>query len=385
MTPPSTTLQSAGWSGSPSPSTLKPSFELAQADHEHAEAHGEAEHAAPAAEAAHGEAAPASDHAPAEVHAAADHGADAHGETAHAADAHGAHSEAPAPYKLPEELPNAFTLVTKLRAGAHGHGDGHHGESILNGPFAVHGPFWANPAFSLLYSIIVVAAIRRILRRHNLERPTRGQAFLEVVFGGLYDFFGDIFGSEENARKYVPFVGSIWIFIAFNNLFGLFPLLKSPTAHFWWAIGMGLCVFAYVNYNGIKAGGLGHYLWHLCGSPESGAAWIFAPLIFMLELIGTFIKPISLALRLSGNIFGEDKLLAAFLGLGMLSVGAIFGTPNPTWGLPLHLPFLFLAVLTSFIQATVFALLSTVYIAMLLPHHDHEHEDDEHGGHAAAH
>jgi F-type H+-transporting ATPase subunit a len=91
---------------------------------------------------------------------------------------------------------------------------------------------------------------------------------------------------------------------------------------------------------------------------------------------------VSLSLRLFGNIFGEDKLLASILGIGMLIVAAIAGTPHPPVGVPLHLPFFFLVVLLSTIQATVFSLLAAIYIVLFLPHDAHGHEET-HGGTAA--
>jgi F-type H+-transporting ATPase subunit a len=203
-----------------------------------------------------------------------------------------------------------------------------------------------------------------------------------MIFGGLFDFFKLTLGGESNARKYMPFVGSLFLFILMCNYSGLIPFLKAPTAHFWTTAGLALCVFLFVNYQGIKEAGVGHYFYHMCGNPQ-GVAWAFAPLIFVLELIGVFVKPLSLALRLAGNIFGEDMLLASFLGMGVLIGSMIFSTATPPMGLPLHIPFLFLSTLLGLIQALVFSLLSAVYIALLLPH---EHHDDEHGdgqGHEA--
>ncbi len=349
------------------PMAAKNPFLLAQAEEHHEEA--------PAAD-AH---APADPHAPADAHAAdsASHEShDAHAASAdHGGDHHGKASDV---YELPDEFPNIYTVVEKMLVK-----DKHHHEAQLKGPFAVHGPAWVNPAFAMFYGFMFLMIVRKIMRGASIENPSRAQVAIEALFKGLYDFFADILGSEANARKYVPYVGSLWLFIYLSNVCGVIPLLKAPTAHFWTTIGLGICTFFYVNYNGIKAGGLGHYIWHLCGSPENALGWGFAVLIFPLEVVGTFVKPISLALRLSGNIFGEDKLLAAFMGLGVLIVSLLFGTPTPLFGIPLHVPFLFLAMLTCAIQATVFSLLATVYIAMLLPHEHH----DEHGheGDAAHH
>lgn len=331
----------------------------AHADEAHAEGAHVDEHAD------HGDAGHAGDHDAHDAHAG-DHGAghgDAHGEP------HGKTK-----YEVPEELPNVYTLAEaffKDPDAHHGdHGGGH------------HAPWWVNPAFSMFYAILLVIAVTRITRRLSVDKPGKPQVAIEGLFSGLANFFGEIVG-PENIRKYVPFLGSLWLFILLNNAFALIPFFKSPTAHFQTTIALGLCVFVFVNYHGMKAGGVGHYFWHLCGSPSNAVGWIMAPLMFVLEAVGTLVKPISLSLRLYGNIFGEDKLLAIFLGLGMSISAVLMNTPTPMVGIPLHLPFLFLSVLLGTIQATVFSMLAAVYIALLLPHHDHEHEHDEaHAAHA---
>ena len=99
--------------------------------------------------------------------------------------------------------------------------------------------------------------------------------------------------------------------------------------------------------------------------------------------MGEFIKPISLSCRLFGNILGEDILLAVFVGLGVTTLSFV----HSPIGLPLQLPFLVLSSLFGLVQGLVFALLTTVYIVMMLPH-DHEHEHHEANAsvpHAAAH
>jgi len=107
-----------------------------------------------------------------------------------------------------------------------------------------------------------------------------------------------------------------------------------------------------------------------------------SPLFFVLHIIGELAKPVSLALRLFGNILGEDILLGAFLMMGLMVTAAIGGDHLPAWspGIPLHFPFLFLVLLTSTIQALVFSLLTTIYILLVLPHDEHHDE----AGHEAA-
>lgn len=287
---------------------------------------------------------------------------------------HEAHAEGDhAAYRMPPEFPNVYTLYEAYTAKdthGEGHGEGHH---VF--------PFWLNPAFAAFNSLVFLAVIGLVMRKRSVERPGRAQVAVEMLFQGLINFFGDIVG-KENARKYVPYVGSLWLFILVSKLAGLVPGLKTPFSEVKSVAALGLCTFLWVNYQAIKAGGIGHYLWHLCGSPQDVVGWCVAPLMFVLEVIGTLIKPVSLTLRLYGNTFGEDKLLASFLGLGMMITALIGHTPSPMIGVPLHFPFMFLGILGSIIQSTVFAMLTAVYIALLLPHdhsHGEEHGDEDHG------
>jgi len=103
------------------------------------------------------------------------------------------------------------------------------------------------------------------------------------------------------------------------------------------------------------------------------------PLMLPIHILGELAKPISLSCRLFGNIFGEDMLLVAFVSLGITSLAFLH---SPV-GLPLQLPFLFLALLTSTLQAAVFMVLSTIYVLLMLPHDEH-HEQHEHEAHAVS-
>ena len=107
----------------------------------------------------------------------------------------------------------------------------------------------------------------------------------------------------------------------------------------------------------------------MAGEPRNAFGWILGIVIlFPVHLIGEFAKPFSLAVRLFGNITGEDVLVAAFVGLGITAL-AFAGSPI---GLPLNVPFILLGMLLSTIQAFVFTVLSTIYILLMLPHTEHQ-------------
>lgn len=300
-----------------------------------------------------------------ESHGANEAHAEAGGEKA--GEAH--HAEGSEGYRMPAEFPNIATLIQ-----AYGHDEAEEEES--------HGFFWANPhwyispIFSICYSVIFLLVIIKMMGKRSIENPSKPQVAIEALFSGLMSFFGEIIG-PKHARQYVPYVGTLWLFILVNKLAGLIPGLVTPWSHAEAVAALGLCTFLWVNFNAIKTGGLGHYIWHLCGSPTNAIGWGMVIIMLPLEIIGTLIKPVSLTLRLYGNTFGEDKLLASFLGLGM-TLAALFMGPTPIVGVPLHFPFMFLGILASVIQSTVFAMLAAVYIAMLLPHEDHHHEHEGH-------
>jgi F-type H+-transporting ATPase subunit a len=155
------------------------------------------------------------------------------------------------------------------------------------------------------------------------------------------------------------------------------PLMKAPTSNLNVTFALAVTVFVYVQYTAISELGFLGWLDHLAGSPRSPIEWGLVPLAFPIHLIGELAKPVSLSCRLFGNIFGEDMLLVGFAGLG-ITLMATLGLGAVPVGVPFHFVFLFLALLTSVVQALVFAMLSTIYFLLMLPHdHDHEHGHDQ--------
>ncbi len=266
------------------------------------------------------------------------------------------------------ELPTIVYIINKIQLG-----DGHTvGETAF-------GKFLAAYEKSLYLLLVLTVAALAFFGSLKLValRPGKLQVGLEMLVEGVTNFFTGIVGKEH--KKHVPFLCSLFLFIWINNLTALVPFLAPATAKFQTTVTLALLVFFYFIFYGIFEGGLGHFLWHLAGSPKDAVGWAISPVLFVLEVVGTLAKPLSLSLRLFGNIMGEDILLGVFLLLGIMMAGAI--VPDPIIGIPLHLPFLFLVLLGGTIQALVFSLLAAIYLAMVLPHHDHEgneHGEDEH-------
>ena len=213
-----------------------------------------------------------------------------------------------------------------------------------------------------VWAIVTYRKVKFGADRESRRLIPRGfsQNFWEWIVQVLADFTEQGLGLGERGRTYVPFVGSLFLFILLNNLLGVIPFMKSATSSLNTTLGLAGIVFLTVQIHGIRALGPLGWLKHLAGI-ETGAPLEYALLLLMfpLHVLGELIKPVSLSLRLFGNIFGEDMLIAIFVGLGAFAF------------LPLQTPFYFLALLTSFIQTMVFTLLACSYIANFS--HTHEH------------
>ena len=188
------------------------------------------------------------------------------------------------------------------------------------------------------------------------------QNFWEWIVQILTTFTVEGLGLGPRGRPYVPFIGSLFLFILLNNLLGVIPLMKSSTSSLNITLSLAVIVFLTVQIHGIRALGPLGWIEHLAGIERGNTITYFmVPLMFPLHVLGEMIKPLSLSLRLFGNIFGEDILLAVLVGLGAV------------YFMPFQTPFYFLALLTSLIQTMVFTLLACSYIANF----SHTHESRE--------
>ncbi|MFH1893025.1 MAG: F0F1 ATP synthase subunit A [Candidatus Zixiibacteriota bacterium] len=273
-------------------------------------------------------------------------------DTVHAAAGHAAeHASEGAP-----ELPNVITLTNQaLNHPTHG---------------VVH---WLHTNENIVFAffiLFVMCAIALYVYRNQKMIPGRLQAAVEMLVDGLSGFFIGVVG-EQYGPKYVAFLGTLFIYILLMNFAGLIPGLHSSTSSVNTTAALAICVFLHVQGSAIRHLGIGKWFFHLMGEPRDVYSWVLVPINLPIHIIGELAKPFSLALRLFGNITGEDVLIAAFVGLGVMIMAVIH---SPV-GLPLHVPFIFLALLTSTIQALVFSLLAAVYFSLMLPHEHHESEE----------
>jgi F-type H+-transporting ATPase subunit a len=166
--------------------------------------------------------------------------------------------------------------------------------------------------------------------------------FFEIVAESLYGLTESVIGHHD-APIYFPIVGTLFVFIFVSNALGLIPGLLPPTENFNTTLALGAFVFVYYNFAGVRAHGLGYFK-HFLGP----VIWL-APLMLVIEVASHVFRPLSLALRLRGNIMGDHVVLGVFSSL-----------------VPYFLPVVFygIGVFVAFIQAFVFTLMTMVYISL---------------------
>lgn len=229
---------------------------------------------------------------------------------------------------------------------------------------------WTNDWISVIYAffttIIMAIIVTRIYAKRQMI-PGKAQNMVELLVESLHGLVKSILGDE--AKKYTPFLGTLFFYVLFNNIWGIIPGGYSPSTNINTTAALAIMVFLYAQYTGVRRLGVVGYLDHMAGQPRSGASWAMVWLIFPIHIVGELAKPFSLAVRLFGNITGEDVLVAAFVGLGITALSFMH---SPV-GLPLNVPFIMLGLMLSTIQALVFTILSTIYILLMLPHEEGHH------------
>lgn len=200
--------------------------------------------------------------------------------------------------------------------------------------FCLFGDVWVTDTVTSTWvMMILIVVVAWIIRR-------RQPVALEMLVEGLAGMASDVMG-EEQAYTYLPFLGSLAIFIATANSLGVFPLLIAPTRDINTPLALAIVVFFAVHYYGIKKKGVLKYL------KDLAAPIYLLPLTLPLELIGQLSRTLSLTLRLFGNIVSAELVVAVILFLVPLFV---------------HIPILGLSLFTGLLQAYIFTMLATVYI-----------------------
>ena len=190
--------------------------------------------------------------------------------------------------------------------------------------------------------LAVITVLSLVVKKNLKERPGKFQNIIETGVEYLDNFFSDTLGKKK-ARKYFTFLSSLFIFIIFSNYSGLIPgvglteYVKAPTASLSVTLGLGILTFVFLQISGIRHN-VKHYFKRFV-----------SPMFFMLPLmlLDEIIKPASLALRLYGNIFGEETVTEELYHI--LPIGA-------------PVVMMALSILFCALQAIVFTMLVSIYL-----------------------
>lgn len=203
-------------------------------------------------------------------------------------------------------------------------------------------------AMEVLVVLVILAAAIVLRGRLSLESPGKFQHTTEVFVEFTQDMADDIIG--HGARRYVPLLGTLGLFVVLCNLLGVIPSLETPTANVQVTLGCAAAAFLYYNYQGVRHHGLFGYLKHLSG-PMLLIAW----LMFPIEVFSNAFRMLSLTVRLFANMMVGDILDAVFSGLVPILVPCVFTA--------LH-------IFVSLLQAYIFMLLPAIYISMAVSEED---------------
>lgn len=224
-------------------------------------------------------------------------------------------------------------------------------------------------ALLVMVLLVVLAYLARqtVSRSRDPVIPGEGLSLrnlLELLVELMVGLSDSIIGKK--GRKYVHLFGSFFLFILTANLFGFIPGFSPPTNNFNTTFGLGVVSFAAYNYFGLREHGLSYikqFIGPMTSPPASGSVLVrilFFPLLlvsvsffFAVETFSHLFRPVSLSIRLFGNMFADHLVVEIFTELTKIVIPVLF---------------YILGAIVSVIQAFVFTLLSVIYVAMAVSH-----------------
>jgi F-type H+-transporting ATPase subunit a len=257
---------------------------------------------------------------------------------------------------------------------------------------------------SVLFALVVLSLVLWFARKATKNMtlvPHKAQNFFEFIVEFLYGQVEGIVGPKQ-AKLAFPLLGTLFIYILVSNWFGLLPgvgtigwgestgllsvkaasepLLRPPTADLNATIGLSVSAFLVWLFLTIKEVGVWGFIVHTFGPKGGlkGLMGIAVGLVFLfvglIEIVSIIIRPVTLSIRLFGNIFAGENVLHTMSDLMANTgpVGSFLGS------IALPLPFYFMELLVGLLQAIVFTLLCSVYIQLSTTHDDHGHEEEHH-------
>ncbi|MDP3382146.1 MAG: F0F1 ATP synthase subunit A, partial [Phenylobacterium sp.] len=222
---------------------------------------------------------------------------------------------------------------------------------------------------SALWMIIAAASVTLFFAAASAKAavvPGRLQSVGEMLYELIHNLTDSIIGHE--GKKYFPFVFTLFAFILAMNLLGMVPYFFTSTSQLAVTATLGLLVIAVVIAVGLARNGLGFFKLFV----PSGVPFFVLPLVVVIEVISFLVRPVTLALRLFGNMVGGHVVLKVFGGF-VVSLGALgaLGIVGALVTLTGTVAITALEFMVAFLQAFVFAVLACVYLNDVVNLHSH--------------
>ena len=222
--------------------------------------------------------------------------------------------------------------------------------NLLLAPLHIHVP--DHMVFVALITLFILAIGLAIRASLSVDNPGKLQIILEDLVSFLVGVLEGNIGPK--GRKFLPLLGTLFVFILIGNLMGQIPGLGSPTSNINVPLACAVTLWLYYHWQGIRANGVLNYIKHFAVMP--GVPIVLAPMIFVIEIISHLSRVLSLTLRLFGNIFGEH--------LVVLIIASIIPFLMP-------LPIQFLGLVVGTLQAFIFLILGAIYLSAAVAVDEH--------------
>jgi len=195
---------------------------------------------------------------------------------------------------------------------------------------------------ALMFYVIGLLIIFSLSLKNKLTIvPGKMQLIVELVIDSFIDLGDEVMGPK--GKKFLPMILTFFLFILVSNILAMIPGLAPPTANINTTAGLAIIIFTFTHIVGIKEHGFGYIKQFL------GPKWWLIPIMLPVEIVSHLVRPVSLSMRLFGNMFGHEVLVAALLGIMPLAY-------------PLYLFSSVLGIMVIVIQAFIFSVLSMAYL-----------------------
>lgn len=221
--------------------------------------------------------------------------------------------------------------------------------------------------FLWIAALILIVALRVAAKKNSKSKVPSG-------FGNLIEIFVQFIRDEvvipnmgKGGLKYLSFILTVFFYILLMNLLGLIPYGASATGNVSVTAGLAIIAFFMIQISSIKAQGIKHYLAHLTG----GVHWALWPIMVPIEILGLFTKPFALCIRLFANMTGGHIVIVSLIGLIFIFKSWVIAPIPALFVLGIN----FLELFVAFLQAYVFAMLTSLFMGLGMQSEHHEESE----------